>query len=181
MVHPVHSEPKIQFVSLTADNIEKDTLGQSSSAGFYDVELPKCPRPQNNSDDHKPPTPTPTPPTPISPTPPTRPDSDEAKIEQAVDRVMNDQNKLDHIFPENDAHDLDKLVDELGGQKPIIAEVVSEIVLNEKLPDGTYSTAFPKPPATNPPAIISVGSGKVVFEGKVVNGVPLIGTLYAKP
>src|ERR1039458_2344746 len=53
-----------------------------------------------------------------------------SSIDESVELVMTDENKLDHIFA--DKHNLDPLVNKLGGEENTIREVLN--AANGKLP-----------------------------------------------
>jgi RHS repeat-associated protein len=75
-----------------------------------------------------------------------------------------DPNKLHHIF-DNPAHNLDQLVDQLGGQQQAF-DALQNAVQGQGLPDGLFNT------------VVNVGGIDVTVTGNVINGVANIGTAY---
>jgi hypothetical protein len=85
-------------------------------------------------------------------------------IDDAVNLVMKDANKLDHLFPAK--HNLDGLVNQLGGRENTIRAILN--VANGKLPASGVFNNIP----------VTVGGQTVIIRGNVINGVPRLGTIY---
>ena len=84
-------------------------------------------------------------------------------IDDAVTYAMN--NKVTHVFGKA-AHNLDPLVEKLGGQENTFRAVLN--AANGKLPSsGIFSNIS-----------LNVGGYNVMIRGSVVNGVPKIGTMF---
>ena len=85
-------------------------------------------------------------------------------IEKAVGMVMQDGNKINHIFASK--HNLDGLVNKLGGQENTVKAVLNS--LNGKIPSsGVFNNVS-----------VSIEGQTVVVRGSVVDGIPRIGTMY---
>jgi hypothetical protein len=84
-------------------------------------------------------------------------------IDEAVELVMNDPNKLNHIF--SDKHNLDPLATSLGGKENTIRAVLN--AANGNLPaNGIYDIP------------VNVNGQTVFIRGNVMGGIPRIGTMY---
>lgn len=88
----------------------------------------------------------------------------EKSIEEAVNLIMNDQAKLDHIFA--DKHNLELLVKKFGGEKNTIREILK--AANGKYPTNTHFDRI----------MVNIEGNNVVIGGKVVNGVLRIGSIW---
>lgn len=75
-----------------------------------------------------------------------------------------DPNKLNHIF-NNPDHNLDALVNQLGGQENAF-NALESAVQSQGLPNGVFST------------VVDVGGSQVTVTGNVINGVARIGTAF---
>jgi hypothetical protein len=87
-------------------------------------------------------------------------------IDDAVNLVMKDPNKVRHLFSAK--HNLDPLVNKLGGQQNTVRSVLNEA--NGKLPASGIFKDIP----------VSVGGQTVFIRGNVINGVPRLGTMFIK-
>jgi hypothetical protein len=85
-------------------------------------------------------------------------------IDDAVNLVMNDANKIKHLFPAK--YNLNGLINQLGGQESAIRAVLN--AANGKLPaNGVFNGVS-----------VNVGGQTVIIRGNVINGVPRLGTMY---
>ena len=87
-------------------------------------------------------------------------------IEKGVEYLMS-RRKIEHIF-EKTIHNLDPLVAKLGGHEATIREIL--IAANGKLPiSGIFEDI-----------VVNVSGYEVYIRGKVIDGVPKLGTFYIK-
>jgi hypothetical protein len=87
-----------------------------------------------------------------------------ATIDDAVNLVVSDANKINHLFPAK--HNLDGLVNQFGGQKNLIIEVLN--TSNGKFPANGIFKDIP----------VNIGGKTIFIRGNVTNNVPRIGTMY---
>jgi Flp pilus assembly pilin Flp len=83
----------------------------------------------------------------------------------AVKATLRDPNKLNHIFGKQE-HNLDPLVNELGGREALIREAV---------------LAVPRGTAGKFEVTTNIGGHPLTVRGVIVDGVPRIGTLFSPP
>jgi len=85
-------------------------------------------------------------------------------IDDAVKLVMNDANKLNHIFAAK--HKFGPLVTKLGGQENTIRAVLN--AANGKFPaSGVFTNVS-----------VNVGGQTIILRGNVINGVPRLATMF---
>jgi hypothetical protein len=85
-------------------------------------------------------------------------------IDNAVNLVMNDANKLNHLFLAK--HNLRGLVSQLGGKENTIRAILN--AANGKLPvSGAFNNIS-----------VTIGGQTVFIRGSVINGIPRLGTMY---
>lgn len=85
-------------------------------------------------------------------------------IDDAVGLVMNDPNKVAHLFAPK--HNLGGLVSKFGGQENTIRAVLN--AANGKLPASGVFNNLP----------VNVGGQTIFLRGNVINGVPRLGTMF---
>ena len=96
--------------------------------------------------------------------PPPNPKFTQDRLNEAVNLIMRDENKLNHIFASK--HKLQQLVSQLGGEENVIRAVFN--ASNGKLPASGLINNVP----------VVVNNQTVILRGNVVNGVPRIGTMF---
>ena len=87
-------------------------------------------------------------------------------IDDAVDLVMNDPNKISHLFYHK--HNLGDLVSKLGGQQKTVLAVLN--AANGRLPAKGVFNNIP----------VSVGGQTILLRGSVIDGVPRLGTMFIR-
>ena len=90
----------------------------------------------------------------------------ESTINDAVQLVIKDKNKLAHLFPSK--HKLDGLVESLGGYENTVRAVMK--AANGKLPSNGLFKDIP----------VVVNGSTVYLRGNVINGIPRLGTMFIK-